>query len=158
MKQITFWTDGGCEGTASKKEPKGTSVGIVGVCGTARREWSLAVGQGTNQTAELHAVREALLRVPDRSKWHVHIVTDSMYVRGVLSGNWRPKLNLLLIHEIHHLMAECGRFTIEWVRGHSETPENCRADELASAVFRPTKKKKRNAITENGQGAAGPAA
>jgi len=106
-------------------------AGIVGRSGTTCREWAIPLGPGTNQKAELLAIREALSKVRDRPKTHVRIHTDSAYAIGCLTGGWNVKTNRELVDEVKSLIRECGRFEMRKVAGHSGHTENERADELA---------------------------
>jgi len=109
-------------------------VGIVARSDGWEREWSLALGPGTNQRAELHAIREALLRIRDRPRAHVRVHTDSEYAIGSLVGGWKVKVNKELVEEIRRLIAECGRFEMIKVPGHAGDPDNERAHALATAA------------------------
>lgn len=106
-------------------------AGIVGRAGKVEREWAIPLGMGTNQKAELLAIREALLKVKDRPGTTVRIHTDSAYAIGCLSKDWNVKANKELVAEVRRLAAECGRFEMHKVSGHSGVPANERADALA---------------------------
>lgn len=106
-------------------------AGIVGRSGENCREWAVPLGQGTNQQAELMAIREALGKVKDRPHTHVRIHTDSAYAIGCLTQRWNVKANRELVDEVKALIRECGRFEMRKVAGHAGVPENERADELA---------------------------
>lgn len=88
---------------------------------------------GTNQTAEMLAMIAAfryLLNLEEIPE--VEIVTDSMYVLGTLTKNWRVNAN-------HELWAEClhlyslvkDKVTMTHVRGHQGIPGNELADKYA---------------------------
>jgi ribonuclease HI len=106
-------------------------VGIVGISGGREREWSIPLGPGTNQKAELLAVREALLKVRDRPSTQVTIYTDSQYAIGCLTGGWKVKANAEIVASILPLIRECAAFRMVKVPGHSGHPLNERADALA---------------------------
>jgi ribonuclease HI len=131
MLTIDFFTDGACPGNG--REPGGgpMGAGIVGRAGKVEREWAIPLGRGTNQKAELHAIREALLKVRDRPNTIVRIHTDSAYAIGCLTRNWKVKANTELVEEIRGLARECARFEMFKVAGHSGVSANERADELA---------------------------
>jgi ribonuclease HI len=86
---------------------------------------------GTNQKAELLAIREALMKVRDRPNTIVRVHTDSAYAIGCISKDWKVKTNKELVDEVRRLAAECADFQIRKVPGHSGVPANERADELA---------------------------
>lgn len=131
LRRLCFYTDGACSGNG--RAGGGTmGAGIVGVAGSVRREWGIPLGRGTNQQAELLAIREALRKVLDRPHAAVRVYTDSAYAIGCLSGRWKVKVNRELVEEVLALARECARFSIEKVPGHAGHAENERADELAT--------------------------
>jgi ribonuclease HI len=129
--RITFYVDGACSGNHSRDLTGFMGAGIVGIAGKVRKEWAVPLGPGTNQRAEVLAVKEALRRVKDRSRTQVHVVSDSEYARNVLVGTWKPKSNLDAIAEAKALIRECASFQMTWTKGHANTPGNLTADKLA---------------------------
>ncbi len=127
---IEFYTDGACPGNGTAAGGM-MGAGIVGCAGKTQREWAIPLGRGTNQKAELMAIREALLKVRDRPNTHVKIYTDSAYAIGCLTKNWNVKANTELVAEVRALARECGSFKMFKVAGHAGVPANERADELA---------------------------
>jgi ribonuclease HI len=127
---IDFFTDGACPGNGRPGGGK-MGAGIVGRSGAMSREWAIPLGQGTNQQAELLAIREALSKVRERATTHVRIHTDSAYAIGCLTKRWNVKANRELVEEVRALVRECGRFEMLKVAGHAGVVENERADELA---------------------------
>ena len=127
---IEFFTDGACPGNGRPGGGK-MGAGIVARSGTMHREWAVPLGQGTNQQAELLAIKEALGKVKDRTRAHVRIFTDSAYAIGCLTQRWNVKANAELVATVRELVRECGRFEMRKVAGHAGVPENERADELA---------------------------
>src|SRR5574337_1167244 len=87
----------------------------------------------TNNRMELTAVLEGLTHLdrPDT----VTIVTDSEYVRGVLSLGWKRRANLDLLAALDELVAR-HRVRFQVVRGHSGHPENELVDQAAQAAAR----------------------
>ena len=134
LNDLHFHTDGACPGNQNPPKPMG--AGIVTRCGDTVREWGVPLGDGTNQKAELLAVKEALLRVSDRPGSDVTVHTDSEYAIGCLTKNWKVKVNTRIVAEVRALIRECGRFRMTKVAGHSGHVENERADELASEAAR----------------------
>ena len=127
---IDFFTDGACPGNG---KPGGCPMGagIVGRAGDFAREWAVPLGPGTNQKAELLAIREALLKVRDRPNTVVRIHTDSAYAIGCLTKDWKVKANTELVEDVRGLARQCRRFEMVKVAGHAGHAENERADELA---------------------------
>ncbi|HTE16916.1 MAG TPA: RNase H family protein, partial [Armatimonadota bacterium] len=128
---IDFFTDGACPGNGKSPQGGPMGAGIVGRSGKMEREWAIPLGLGTNQKAELLAIREALLKVRDRPHTVVRIHTDSAYAIGCLTQNWKVKANKELVDEVRSLARECATFEMRKVAGHAGVPANERADELA---------------------------
>jgi ribonuclease HI len=84
--------------------------------------------------AELLAVKAALLKVKDRPRTHVTVITDSQYAIGCLTGGWKVVANRELVEELRPLIAECASFRMQKVLGHAGQAENERADRLAVAA------------------------
>jgi ribonuclease HI len=106
-------------------------AGIVARSGDIQREWAIPLGRGTNQQAELLAVKEALLKIKDRGRTAVRVFSDSAYAIGCLTQNWKIKANYEIVTETRALIRECGRFEMRKVTGHAGVAQNERADELA---------------------------
>lgn len=106
-------------------------AGIVARSEGREREWAIPLGFGTNQQAELMAVREALLKLKDRAGSDVTVYTDSAYTIGCLSGRWKVKANRELVDDVMKYVRECGRFETRKVAGHAGDEANERADRLA---------------------------
>jgi ribonuclease HI len=131
---VTFYTDGACKGNHRLGRGGRMGAGIVGIADGHRREWSIPLGPGTNQMAELLAVKTALLKVKDRPRTHVTIVTDSQYAIGCLTSGWKVVGNYDLVQEILPLIRECASFRMQKVLGHAGQADNERADRLAVAA------------------------
>ena len=139
MKTVTIYTDGACSGN-----PGPGGWGAVLLYGTHRRELSGGEANTTNNRMELTAVIEALSFLKEPCA--VELWSDSKYVIDGLSKGWargwrergwvksdkKPALNpdlwekLLNLSEVHTLRCH-------WVKGHADTAENNRCDELAVA-------------------------
>lgn len=98
-------------------------------------EASRSLGLGTNNHAEISAVRVALA-ITDTPEWRSRplvVRSDSMYAIGAMTAPCNPapeRPNARLIAITRRLLAgRCVRF--EHVRGHSGEPGNERADKLA---------------------------
>jgi len=122
---IEAYVDGACT-----NNPGPAGFGIVLLSGRNRKEISGYLGLGTNNVAELTAALVALRAIRERDR-PVRLLTDSAYVHGLVSYNWKPKANRALVAA---LRAEAKLFPhLEVVRvpGHAGVPENERADVLA---------------------------
>ena len=87
---------------------------------------------GSNNTAEVTAIQEALMFSIELEYQQVHIYTDSAWARNVILGKWRPKTHKTLIQNAKRLLKTQGMtFTIEWTKAHVGTEGNERGDRLA---------------------------
>src|SRR5260370_10947789 len=89
LASVTFYTDGACSGNHRSGRQGRMGAGIVGIAEGFHREWSIPLGPGTNQMAELLAVKAALLKVKDRPRTRWTIITDSQYSRCCLTCWWK---------------------------------------------------------------------
>ena len=97
-----------------------------------RQELSEFLGHGTNNIAELTAIKRALEALPDpHRKRIVKLHTDSSYSIGLLTKNWKAKANTELVAELRTLTKSFPKLQFVKVKGHSGIPENERADQLA---------------------------
>jgi ribonuclease HI len=122
---LVIHTDGSCFGN-----PGPAGIGVTLEWKGHVKEISRYLGEGTNNIAELTAIRVALEEVRHRDV-PVRLHTDSAYAIGVLSEGWRAKENRELVASIQALMREFGDLQFVKVRGHSGHPENERVDQLA---------------------------
>ncbi len=123
---LNIWTDGSCIGNPG---PGGWAF----VCPSEKSD-SGSVPETTNNRMELQAIIEALKWVGEAYPHKaVKILSDSQLSINVLSGKWRPRKNLDLIHAAGELIHGFGSGTValEWVRGHDFSLENNIADSLA---------------------------
>ncbi len=133
-QQIVFYTDGSLKSPPKKKGWGMMGVGIVGLCGFHEKEWSIPLGPGTCQLAEILAVREALKALGDRPGTDVTIYSDSSYAIGVLYEGTQVKANREAVEETKTLTRECATFRMVHVKGHSGDRLNERAHALAGAA------------------------
>ncbi|MDR0788617.1 MAG: ribonuclease HI [Bifidobacteriaceae bacterium] len=134
---LFFSTDGACKGNPG---PWGW-----GWVNHDTRETGAGGGEyGTNQIAELTAIREALKNID--STTDIIIETDSSYsikcltewILGWKKNNWKnsqkkPVKNADLIREIDGMIAgRTGSTSFKWVKGHAGNEFNEIADTLAS--------------------------
>ena len=136
MPQITIYTDG-----SSLGNPGAGGYGVVLISSPYRKELSAGYRLTTNNRMELLAVIIALEALRFEGS-DVVIYSDSRYVVDAVSKGWvfgwerkgfagkkNPDLwqRFLRIYRRHHV-----RFV--WVKGHAETVENNRCDQLAVAA------------------------
>lgn len=124
------FTDGGCKGNPG---PAGSGVSLRLPDGR-RAEAAVALGQGTNNVAELTAVAAALDLLDEASiaaDAPVALLTDSQYVHGVLAKGWKAKANRELILPLRARLQARPGVVLHWVAGHVGVAGNERADALA---------------------------
>lgn len=122
---IIVYADGACSGN-----PGPAGVGIVSIDGALRRELSHFLGEGTNNIAELMAIKLAAESVLMRDR-PLRIHTDSQYAIGVLSKGWKAKANVEIVASTRKLLSGFSDLALHYVRGHSGIELNERADVLA---------------------------
>ena len=137
---ITIYTDGSALGNPGKG-----GYGVVLISGPHRKELSQGYRLTTNNRMELMAVCVALEALKIEGS-EVTIYSDSKYVVDAVSQGWvfgwekkrfsgkkNPDLwiRFLRIYRRHRV-----RFV--WVKGHAETVENNRCDQLAVAAANST--------------------
>lgn len=83
----------------------------------------------TNQRMEMLAAIIALESLKNAS--HVTIVTDSMYLVGTMTKNWKRKANLDLWARFDKAIAKHLSVNFTWVKGHDKNKYNEEADKLA---------------------------
>ncbi len=122
---IVVYTDGAC---FSNPGPMG--AGVVLIWNDNRREISTFLGHGTNNLAELHAVRLALEAIKN-PEIPVRIFSDSSYVIGLLARGWKAKENREVVDELRTLARGFPDLAFVKVKGHAGIELNERVDELA---------------------------
>lgn len=139
MKTVTIYTDGACSGN-----PGPGGWGAVLLYGTHRRELSGGEDHTTNNRMELTAVIAALEML--KEPCIVELWSDSKYVidglekgwakgwqkRGWVKSDKKPALNPDLWERLLAL-ADTHTLHYHWVKGHADTEENNRCDQLAVA-------------------------
>lgn len=145
MKTVTIYTDGACSGN-----PGPGGWGAVLLFGEHRRELSGGELETTNNRMELTAVIQALSLLKEACI--VELWSDSKYVidglqkgwakgwqkRGWIKSDKKPALNPDLWEQLLKL-ADFHTLHYHWVKGHADTAENNRCDELAVAESRKFK-------------------
>lgn len=137
---IEIYTDGACKGN-----PGPGGYGVVLISNDRRKELSGGFRKTTNNRMELLACIEGLRSL--RRPCNAVLTSDSKYVVNAMvkgwAGKWRsngwklspskPAKNADLWAQ---LLDQCAGHNVkfEWVKGHSEHPENERCDALAVAA------------------------
>lgn len=110
--------------------PGPSGLGVVLQAGAQETEIAEHLGRGTNNQAELMAILRAAEKADDLGL-ALELHTDSQYAIGVLTKNWKPKVNQVLIAQVKEALARLPAFSLHYVRGHAGHPLNERADTLA---------------------------
>ena len=130
---IRCFTDGSCIGNPG---PCGTGVYIQFPDKEIKHHRYL--GKGTNNKAELSAVLDAMTLLATEKidpNTPVVVCTDSQYVVGILTKNWKAKANKEIIFPLRAEVKKWNDITIRWVAGHADIPENDEADRLANLAI-----------------------
>ncbi|HEX7499198.1 MAG TPA: ribonuclease H [Polyangia bacterium] len=126
---VHVWTDGACSGN-----PGPMGIGVVVVAGDRRKEHGEYLGRGTNNIAELTAIRRGLEIAADLVSGQerpIRVYTDSSYSIGLLSQGWKAKANQELVAELREFLRGFRNLRMIKVEGHAGVPENERCDLLA---------------------------
>ena len=127
---IKIYTDG-----ASSGNPGPSGIGVVFIHGENKKEISRYIGKGTNNLAELTAIKVALESLK-RNDLPVRLFSDSSYAIGLLTKGWKPEKNQTLVREIKTLMKKFIDLAFIKVKGHSGIKENEVADFLATSAIK----------------------
>ncbi len=130
---VEVWCDG--SGTSMDSEA-GCGVVIV-VPDAPKIERGFYLGHGTNNFAELSAIRRAVLlleelKVPRTAKIRVH--SDSEYAIGALTKSWDVKANADLVADTKAVCRRYPGLELFHVKGHAGNAGNEAADKLAGAA------------------------
>jgi ribonuclease HI len=129
---IFVFTDGACTGN-----PGPAGIGVFLQYRDHKKEISRFIGSGTNNTAELTAIKVALQEIKDPTL-PVALFTDSSYCYGVLTGSLRAKKNRDLVEEIKKEMSRFPLLKFIKVEGHKGIEGNEKANLLAQqAIAQP---------------------
>ena len=110
-------------------------IGIVFVKDNKKiYEYSKKILNTTNNKCELLAVIYALYAISKPTE-SIIIYSDSQYVIGCITKNWKRKKNQDLWKIFDNVLSKaqklCSDITFKWVKGHENTEFNNLADKLA---------------------------
>ncbi len=140
--RVRVWTDGACSGN-----PGPGGWGVVLEWNGRRKELSGGERLTTNNRMELTAAIKALEAI--KAGTAVDLYTDSQYLRGGITewikkwkqNGWKTadRKAVKNVELWQQLETACARHEVKWhwVKGHADTPENERADELAREALQP---------------------
>jgi len=126
---ISIYADGACQPNPGK-----CGIGALLRYGKFEKEISEYIGEGTNNVAELTAIKVALEAIK-RKDIPVVIYTDSRYAVDVLTGEKIAHTNTDLVVDLTYLMCSFDDINIHWIKGHNGNPYQERADQLANAAI-----------------------
>lgn len=109
-------------------------IGVYAIYNGKAIQHSAYIGKGTNNIAELTAIKFALEKLLKYSRTPIRIFTDSQYCVGILTLGWKAKVNIDLIHSIKEIIPGYDNIKIKWIKGHSISEGNQIADEIAVAA------------------------
>jgi ribonuclease HI len=151
LKQVTIYTDGGCE-----PNPGPGGYGVVLLFGEARKELSGGYRLTTNNRMEIIAAIRGLeaLKEPCR----VRLYSDSEYLVKAMTLGWvrrwkangwkrNRKEHALNVDLWERMLELTATHDVEfvWVKGHAGDPYNERCDQLSYAAL-----KKKNLPVDEG--------
>jgi len=141
LPRVELYTDGACSGNPG---PGGWAYILRHRASDSEREDSGGEARTTNNRMELMAVIRGLSALSRPSR--VDVYSDSQYVlngleswmdgwkkKGWVTASKAPVKNRDLWERLDGLRGE-HELAYHWIRGHSEHPENERADALAAAA------------------------
>lgn len=130
MKNYIVYTDGAY---SPKADIGGIGFEIYQECGKKVAQYNRAYSNTTNQRMELIACIVALSCFKDKS--NITLYTDSMYIVGTITKNWKRKANLDLWEKLDKLVSKHNINFIH-IKGHDGNRGNDNADRLAVEAIR----------------------
>ncbi len=131
MSKILVYTDG----STKPKNPGPCGCGAVFLKdGIIFHKLYAFLGEGTNNIAELTGVKLAIeyLKLHNLDWEDCTIFTDSSYVVGLITKNWKAQKNQDLVAEILKLSSSSPNIDVQWIKGHANNTYNEMADQLAN--------------------------
>lgn len=128
--QYTVYTDGAYSSVLNQG-----GIGFVIIKDNKKFfQYSKMFKNTTNNRMEMLACIVALESIKNPSE--VEIITDSMYVVGTYTKNWKRKKNIALWNRFDEAISKHTKVTFKWVRGHDGDKYNSECDKLASEASR----------------------
>ena len=126
------YVDGSCK--PSNPGPAGCAA-IVVINGVMIHGVSQFLGEGTNNIAELRAIKCALdlIEDDDRKLEKNTIYSDSMYVCNLFNKKWKANKNRELVANLRRRFEKFPLTTIIWIKAHNGNQFNEEADQRAKA-------------------------
>lgn len=126
--KATVWFDGACSGN-----PGPMGAGAVVQVGTRRKVLSQAMGRGTNNEAEYHALILGLLHALAEGADEVEVRGDSQLVLRQVSGQYKMKAENLkpLLADAKGALAKFRKVKLEWI----PRDQNGEADEASKKAI-----------------------
>lgn len=125
-----IYTDGSCHNNGSANGKGGWGYVILTPSTPGHITGSGKQIGTTNNRMEITAALQALKFCPNNSI--VKIVTDSQYVIGTMTKNWKRNKNTDLWSLLDKEVSRMRSVDFEWVKGHNGNEYNELADKLAS--------------------------
>lgn len=138
MKIVAF-----CDGSCKPNPGLGGVGWLILVDDQLVAEGDFFLGPSTNNIAEISALEQVLVYIKSRG-WEdkeIEISTDSQYVIGLFSKNWKAKANQDLVAKVRKELEDFPNLTLSWVRGHNGNNYNERVDYLASQIIDKNREK-----------------
>jgi len=129
MADLEVYIDGACSGN-----PGPAGVGVL-ICRNKKPIMRISkyLGHATNNIAELESLKIALQNVSVRD--NITIYSDSQYVIGLITKDWKAKLNIELVQFIRSDIKRFPNLSFVKVKGHSDSRGNAAADKFATAAI-----------------------
>lgn len=133
-KTLVF-TDGACKGNPG---PMGIGILIIPDINKPLECTKIGryIGEGTNNKAELTAIKTALEMLKDHNK-SIILYTDSQYCINILTKSWKANANVELINEIKRMIINYKPgIHLMYIEAHKNNVFNNMVDKLASDAAR----------------------